>query len=659
MAASSGKKLQKHCRIFVWVEGRDPGLAQAIRDLCLEGALAPSKASPGVTFVYPTAPVRDEIVDKAYSADAEEALRLLDAYIIPQCLPSAADFRQVGGNRLGVQLRAVATEKGCVRLEGGALLRPAKDFSPLRKDNIAVWEAVEGALPTEGPSAPKRVAARGGGRVRRRGGAEPPQGPPPIAREKQPLLGDWEHLSARANIAIQVEAKFDKCMQKDGCRAFDPYLDSVASLLLFLKEKDPDRFVGVLPLLDRDPVTCFYILLEPYKTRGTPLLPDDLLFGRSSDHWNGADSFLQVGPPGTGALATFEGFFASLPDQAQASATVRGGGPRVAGGRSSRKGAPRRGGGALDDEPEELRPGAPGGLQLAPGTISAPVPRLRGDPSLSAGEAVVPLCFTQPGALRTAIDLWRTDMLGFDGQDGNFSSTPAKVRETYINAIANNRYPDKGPVFPDWTIEMLGDPLRKLWQDELRIVLHSAMEDVREQPVYSSAMFVEIVRMLRFTRPGNDWGEEASISNPEALKANVDRRAEYDYLLRFINSTDFHYFAVPTNKVGRGESWGNIPLSQGKAPFQDPDDLSVANTELTKAQRLARARKGGMDRSAAYPPGIVRALREYVRRNNSLPPQLGVSCAELSLGPPGAFEEPPDESSEDEPPPPTKGGRRR
>jgi hypothetical protein len=623
----SGKKLQKHCRIFLWVEGHDPALAQAIRDLCMEGALSPGRGSPGVTFLYPTAAVRKEIIEKAYGADAEDALRLLDANIIPEVVRTPAEFRRAGGNRLGVQLKVIGTEGTSVRLEGGAVLRPSEDFSPLRKDNIAVWCVEEGALPTEGPAAPKTAAGRprvAGGRGRRRAHGGAGDAPPSVAAESQPLLGDMEHLSARAVLAAKTEAAFNACMLKDRCRAYDPYLDVVASLLLWLQSPkgDPDRFLGVLPLIDRDPVSCFYILLEPYKTRGDFLLPDDVLFG-GPDHWNAADMFLSAGPKGTGALSAFEGFFASLPLQTGKTATITGGG-------AGRR--PRRG----------------GGVSTAPGEISSEPPMLEQG---SVGANVVPLCFSSPGSLRSAIDIWRTQTLvGEDGTKADVG-TPEKVRDTYIASFAENKFPGMRPVFPDITLQMLRDPLRKVWQDELRIVVHCAMEILRRQPSYSEQEFTEVVRMLRFTRPGNDYSVEASITNAHALRTNVDRRDEFDYLIRFINSTDFHYFAVPSDKIGGG--WNGIPTSSSGSAFQDRGDLSIANTEASKQEALKKARAGGVDDPRGLPGPCVDAIRRYVDATGRLPPELGLD--DFVQGPPPASDE---EGAPDDRPASGGGARR-
>ena len=87
MSAAASKKrdhLTKVCRIFQWIEGKDERFASAIRNLCMEGALSPGHSSPGLTFLYPEdAAYRAEICDKAYSDDADSAVTMIKALIIP------------------------------------------------------------------------------------------------------------------------------------------------------------------------------------------------------------------------------------------------------------------------------------------------------------------------------------------------------------------------------------------------------------------------------------------------------------------------------------------------------------------------------------------------------------------------------------------------
>src|SRR3990172_7321550 len=132
----ASKKLQKYCRIFQWVDAKDSDLAGAIRDLCMEGALSGGRHS-GATFLFPSPGVRKQIVKDAYSADPEKAIRLIEAHIVQDAVRTAAEFRKGVGSRLGVALEVESGAGSSVVLKGGAKLKVAEDFHPLRKDNIA------------------------------------------------------------------------------------------------------------------------------------------------------------------------------------------------------------------------------------------------------------------------------------------------------------------------------------------------------------------------------------------------------------------------------------------------------------------------------------------------------------------------------------------
>ncbi|GFR90096.1 60 kDa polyprotein, partial [Elysia marginata] len=222
---ASKKKLQKYCRIHQWIVAKDEALAGAIRDLCMEGALSGGRRS-GATFIYPPSSVSKEIVKKAYSADAEEAIFLLNAHIIPDSVRTAADFKRGVGSRLGIKLEVESASGSSVTLKGGAKLKVADDFHPLRKENIAVWEVESGEVPLEGPKfeAPKR--GRGECRGEYRGG----------------FGASGATLNARQLLASGVEHNYDECMRANRCRTKDPYLAHAVSLLNFLKQNHPSLF---------------------------------------------------------------------------------------------------------------------------------------------------------------------------------------------------------------------------------------------------------------------------------------------------------------------------------------------------------------------------------------------------------------------------------
>jgi hypothetical protein len=297
MASKKKGQLSKHCRIFQWVEAKDADLADAIRALCLEGTLSPSGRSPGVTFLYPKDKAyRDEIIDKAYSDEADEAAKLIESLIIPDALLQGADFqRRPVGSRLGVKYDVESADRGKVKLASGVELVPADDFHPLarREGDLAVWIISKGRLPLSGESyrapAPERRAKNGGARH-----------------------GGDASLNNRQLLAANTEGEFDRCMKQDKCRTHNPYLAKVVSLLNFLKAKAGDVLLKVMPVLDYDPVVSFYLLLEPYKTRGDYLIPDSILFGDGA--WNGADAY-------GNAVEEYKAVFRSMPGQEAMSAT--------------------------------------------------------------------------------------------------------------------------------------------------------------------------------------------------------------------------------------------------------------------------------------------------------------------------------------------------
>jgi hypothetical protein len=308
MASKKKHQLAKHCRIFQWIEAQDPELAGAIRDLCLEGALAGGRR--GATFLYPKDKAhRAEIVDKAYTDEADEAARLIEALIIPDALLQSADFKgRPVGSRLGVKYTVEGAEGGKVHLAGGVELVPADGFNPRGAfgSRLAVWVITRGRPPLEG---------------------EHYRPPPPEQRGSVPRHGGGltggagAGLNERQIIAANTEAEFDRCMKRDHCRTHNPYLARVVSLLNYLKAKAGGTLQKVLPVLDYEPAVSFYLLFEPYKTRGEYLIPTPLLFGDGA--WNGADAY-------GNAVEEYEAIFRGLPAVAATAPDPQSGAPAVA-----------------------------------------------------------------------------------------------------------------------------------------------------------------------------------------------------------------------------------------------------------------------------------------------------------------------------------------
>lgn len=286
MASKKKGVLSQYCRIFQYVEAQDPDLAAAVRDLCMEGALAAHGA--GVTFLYPKEKsFREEIVEKTYS-DADAASKLVSSLIIPDALLTGEDWqRKPVGNYAGVLYEVKSASGANVVLKGEdseEVKLKRDDAFKTRSDKegrLAVWTIVSGRPPLSG------------GEYHRPGRQRAPK----KGAERKTATGGAGN-SARAALAGSVEAAYNAAMLHDRAKSSDPYLSRVVGLLNHLRANQPELLKTLLPLLDWCPAVDFYLLVEPYKSGeksdSTPdgadyLIPDAVLFGPAG--WNGAEAF--------------------------------------------------------------------------------------------------------------------------------------------------------------------------------------------------------------------------------------------------------------------------------------------------------------------------------------------------------------------------------
>ena len=230
---------------------------------------------------------------------------------------------------------------------------------------------------------------------------------------------------------------------------------------------------------------------------------------------------------------------------------------------------------------------------------------------------VAPYAAKDPGAVRSAVDTLRLELLGDDGSKANKVETPKRVRVAYEILATKNEVAGTQPVLPDETLRALPG-LKKVWQDELRFLLHAALAELRAAPEYRREQFAEVVRMLRFTRPGNDYGAEALLTSQDSLSSDVAPQVNFELLMKFVNSTDFLYVPVRKEKVGGG--WGDIPTTRA---LYDPRDMAVYNAESSKQELLAEYRRRGFDAPRGVSPEAIAEIRHYVAAPGALPPALG------------------------------------
>lgn len=505
-------------QIYQYISARAPALGDAIRGLCMEGHLSPDATQPGVTFLLPAdKSYIDEIAAAADSEDPEEAVRLISALIIPDALQSATDFkRRPVGSHAGVLYEVTGTT-------GSNSVTIGKDIKLVRDEafrgpggRLAVWTVQSGRLPTAGKEYRRPKLARGDEAK---------------AAERKAAAGA-DVAAARARLARDTEAKFVARLAKgDRGGALGAYAELTAGLLEYLQARHPELFTALLPLVDYNPFITFYLLVEPYKTRGEHLIPDALLFG--PDGWNAVPLAADPAKYIAGALGS-----------------IGAGGPANYSARDA------------------------------------------------GGAPVVPFVYRDRGAVTRQVDQLRS------GSELNKLTTPRQIRAAYDALAATNQIAGLGPVLPDATRQMLPGA-KKLWQDEMRFVLHSALTDVMGALSRNSAAdFGRLVDLLRARQPGNDYEKELSIVNVERMKGNVAPTADFYLIVKFLFSTDFLYAAAPPAAVGgpRGDA-------------RDPTDREVYNRNFDAAQALATV-KGS---PAEISPQTLAELQSWVRQHGGLP----------------------------------------
>ena len=248
----------RYCNPLVYLDAKEPKLAQAIRDLCLEHKFRTTYH--GLTFVVPDKKAYDEILKLADADDSNEerASELVCSHLIGTIMD--ADKWNSGAynaNRKTIKVKSVT--KSQVVLANGTTLKPAKDGIN-RKGEVIVYVA-DGEMPNDGDDVEftrKRGVKTG-------------------ADEDGVVTG-----GAGPRNSGMRESAFNSL-----CNMHDQYLRStrrqttippmyayMASLLNWMKDSQPSKFQAVQPILSRDPFITATILLQPFK-RGSYILSDE------------------------------------------------------------------------------------------------------------------------------------------------------------------------------------------------------------------------------------------------------------------------------------------------------------------------------------------------------------------------------------------------
>lgn len=555
-----GARLHPRRTVMEWIEATDEALAETIRDLCIEKSLA----GP-ITFVMPPAEVRASVAD-----DAEAAVEVLAAHVFEGVYANSDAFRRAGlvPTRAGHGLSPSVAD-GEVRIEG-ATLRRVRAFRPAKKDGAAVWEVVAGELPLTGPELERQVSRR-------------PGRPGKAAEESSRRRAADSGL--RARIAAEAEAEWVRAMLRDRCASRDPLLERCVSLLNFLRAEHPETYALARTHIDRDPFACFFLLFEPYKTRGTPTVPGEVL-----EQWGGARVFLDP-------VAEFRAHFGERPDDGEASSSD---GSASDGGEPSDEDASDGGEPASADEFKGRR--ARKGKEPARGAkpkakagtkAGARAKGAKAGAAKAAAKAKAP-AENEAYRLRAAIDRLRVAIIGAQGEKASRVKTPPEVRKAYRRLAEANRIESAEGVFAPEVSPQVGAE-KRLWQDEFRFMTHAALAEIRADPAPTPETLGEAFQHA-YARPGNNYADETLLTNSDRLGEDVNPRGAYLFLLKFINSTDFLY--VPVVEDAIGDHWGDIPTAEGAAAFGDVMDLSVWNAEASKMDYLRKLRVAAREMTA-------------------------------------------------------------
>ncbi len=264
-------KMKRFCRITLYIEQKDPKLAEVIDQLCLFGKpFAPMHYETGVTFLYPDSAYQKEIIKNAID-DPELAHKMVKSLIISGYYPNPQDFGAGQlSNRLGQVVEVKEASPKEVVFKNGAVATVDSGFNAMEmgKDNsvrLAVY-LLKGKLPIDSPAATinKSEDSKTGGYDFEAGN---------FKRDvfMKRLEDDYAHkFFARDNNG------------KPTAKIVNPYLEKLASLLTHIKQESENRseqvelYNKVMGLVDFGVQASMYILIEPYKT-GTKVIPDAVL----------------------------------------------------------------------------------------------------------------------------------------------------------------------------------------------------------------------------------------------------------------------------------------------------------------------------------------------------------------------------------------------
>ena len=253
-------KLIKFCNLYSYLEQRDEELLEAIRHRCLGKILSPGLKYKGITFIFPNPELRKKIIEGVYSSNPKEASKIIKSLVIPLPLITGKDFKNEDqiGNLMGATMGVDSVSDVEVQLSGGIVLSKATDFKTDDDvSNIAIWNITSGEMPTspsETPyTAPKKISTK-----KTKGSAELVRNAGSVGGVSFGGVSSSDHI--RQTIAEKVEQSYLTALQSKS-----PDVGYYRAVITLLESLSDSTYKKILPMLDKNPIINFYLLVEPYK----------------------------------------------------------------------------------------------------------------------------------------------------------------------------------------------------------------------------------------------------------------------------------------------------------------------------------------------------------------------------------------------------------
>lgn len=270
--------MSHHCNVLKFIERARPDLYKVYVDSCLTHQIQNMGTKYGYTFLIPSEAEVKKISDlqaKGDDASFVKACALVNALGVKGYWKSAADAaaqKGIVGNFNGKLVPIESASGGKVQFKGGITAEINKDFKAPPTDGagrpvqLAVWN-ISGLLPEGGVDAPKLPKGQK---------AMPKTGAFELSDTGLPDNFRFMLLTLAANEYAKHLALANR-MQTKQRRENNPFVRYVLDLYHWALNERQELFYGVLlPLWSCAPAV-FFVVFEPYRTSGEPIISDDII----------------------------------------------------------------------------------------------------------------------------------------------------------------------------------------------------------------------------------------------------------------------------------------------------------------------------------------------------------------------------------------------